>query len=127
MKKSGGSVPGVITFIIKYKYILIALAAGAALLLLPRTASGQARDAPTSAVLAGISVTSEGGISEAKLTETLSRLDGAGNVTVALSRSGAVIVCPNITPELRLGITQAVSAYTGLSSEKIIILKGASK
>ncbi|MDR0818412.1 MAG: hypothetical protein LBN43_02415 [Oscillospiraceae bacterium] len=127
MKKFGDGASGILRFIGKYKYILIALAVGAVLLLLPRTASGQARDAPTSAALTGLNLNSESGVSEAKLTEVLSRLDGAGGITVALSKSGAVIVCPNVNPELRLGITQAVSAYTGLSSEKIIILKGASK
>jgi hypothetical protein len=114
----------------KYKYILIALAAGTVLLLLPRTASGQARDAPaaTSAELSRLTAAgnaNNGG--EVRLAEVLSQIDGAGNVTVALSDTGAVIVCANISPSLRLGITGAVCAYTGLSSEKVIILKGAIK
>jgi hypothetical protein len=111
----------------KYKFIIIALAAGIVLLLLPRTTSGQARDAPNAPTAAQLSagIGSSALSDEEKLTSALSKLDGAGEITVVLSGKGAVIICNNLTPELKLRITQAVSVYTGLSSEKIIILKGA--
>ncbi|MDR2605752.1 MAG: hypothetical protein LBC38_00535 [Oscillospiraceae bacterium] len=111
----------------KYKYIVIALAAGIVLLLLPRTASGQARDAPVSPTTAQLYGGSGGsGYSdEEKLSAILAKLDGAEGLAIVLSDRGAVVICRNLTPELKLRITQAVSVYTGLSSEKIIILKGA--
>ncbi|MDR2530167.1 MAG: hypothetical protein LBC65_01315 [Oscillospiraceae bacterium] len=128
MKSTKLSADSVVKFALKYKYVLIAIAAGTILLMLPRTTSGQARDAPltnalTSAELAGYGKLSDDSASEVKLEELLSRLEGAGEVTIALSSSGAVVMCANVSPELKLSITQAVSAYTGLSSDRIIILK----
>jgi len=118
-------------FIKKYKFIIIALAAGLILLLLPRTASGQARDAPdveteySSPTTAQLYNSASAQSDEEKLNKALSKIEGAENVTVVLSDKGAVIICSNLTPELKLRITQAVSVFTGFSSEKIIILKGA--
>jgi hypothetical protein len=96
--------------VVKYKYIVIALAAGLVILMLPsRSSTIMARDAPLT--------------DEAKLELILSELDGAGGVSVALSKNGVIVVCPNMTPDIRLKLTSAVSVYTGLSYEKIIILK----
>jgi len=99
-----------VPLIAKYKYIAIALALGLVILLFSgRDPTIQARDAPLT--------------DEAKLEIVLSELDGAGNVSVALSKNGVIVVCPNATPDIRLKLTSAVSVYTGLSYEKIIILK----
>jgi hypothetical protein len=115
----------VIQLIKKYKYIVIALAAGIVLLLLPRTVGGQARDAPvvTSASMAGFQNAENS--EEAKLTAALQQIEGVHNLSVAVSDNGAIIVCSGLTPDLKLKLTLATSVYTGLTSEKIIILKGA--
>jgi len=96
----------------KYKYVLIVLGAGLVLLLTMRDSGVQARASPFAA-----------SDSESKLAATLSQISGAGEVSVALSDKGVIVVCESTAPDVKLKITQAVSVYTGLSSEKIVILK----
>ncbi|MDR2360994.1 MAG: hypothetical protein LBD85_06975 [Oscillospiraceae bacterium] len=115
----------IIQLIKKYKYIVIAFAAGIILLLLPRTSGGQARDAPLVTTVSMTALQNSGDSADAKLAAVLGKIDGARNLSVAVSDSGAIIVCGGLTPDLKLKLTLAASAYTGLSSEKIIILKGA--
>ena len=73
----------------KYKFILLVLAAGLLLLLLPTSPGGEAQSAaaePQSAAEMAFSVSEL----EEKLETTLSKIDGAGEVTVALTlRTGA--------------------------------------
>ena len=60
----------------------------------------------------------------------LSKIDGVGNVYALLSEepnrrgeyTGAVVVCCGAgSPDTRLRVIQAVSAFTGLGSNRIIV------
>ncbi|HJA63360.1 MAG TPA: stage III sporulation protein AG [Candidatus Intestinimonas stercoravium] len=154
----------------RYKYVLLVLLAGLLLLLLPGTGEGSAQAGGTDPP-AGETLDVEA--LERKLEDTLSQVEGAGEVTVVLtvkgstrqvlaqdvatsragadseeSRSavvvsrgsgqeeavalqrlypafqGALVVCPGGgEPEVRLALTEAVSALTGLGSDKISICK----
>jgi hypothetical protein len=96
----------------KYRYILLLLAAGLALILL---SGGKSRTAAAAA-----SPSDE----EARAEYVISRIAGAGDTSVLLSESGAVVVCRGADdPGVRLDVTQAVCAYTGLTSDKVTILK----
>lgn len=153
----------------KYKYVLIILAAGLILLLWPtgekeKPAENADPSAPEEFDLAAL---------EEKLSQTLSQVEGAGKVTVALTvksgmeqvpvtdRStsvtergnsleektvvintgsgqeavvrvqrypqfqGAVVVCQGgDRADVRLLLTQAVSALTGLGADRITVCKG---
>ncbi|MBD5084683.1 MAG: stage III sporulation protein AG [Clostridiales bacterium] len=153
----------------KYKYVLIILAAGLILLLWPtgekeKQSESADRSAPEEFDLAAL---------EEKLSQTLSQVEGAGKVTVALTvksgmeqvpvtdRStsvtergnsleektvvintgsgqemmvrvqrypqfqGAVVVCQGgDRADVRLLLTQAVSALTGLGADRITVCKG---
>ena len=103
----------------KRSVLLLLLAGGLLLLLLPRTSGGGAAgkdDVSTDA--------------EKRLCAVLSQMDGVGEACVLLSEepshrgtfSGAVIVCSGAgTPGVRLRIVNAVSAFTGLGSNRIIV------
>jgi len=156
----------------KYKYVLIALAAGLVLLLWPvgekeRPGQSAPEDAVEEFDLAAL---------EKKLSQTLSQVEGAGRVTVALTvksgmeqvpltdRSttvserenrveektvvvntgsgqeavvrvqrcpvfqGAVVVSQGADrAEVRLLLTQAVAALTGLGADRITVCKGSAE
>ena len=155
----------------KYKYVLVVLAVGVALLLWP---TGEKKELEEAAVQGE----EEFDLSqlEAKLSQTLSQVEGAGEVTVILTvksgmeqvfaadRStavaerensveektvvintgsgqeavvrvrrypvfqGAVVVCPGgDRVDVRLLLTQAVSALTGLGADKITVCKGSAE
>ncbi len=149
MKKISGGLKGLIS----NKYALAVLAAGLLLLLLP-TGGGEkdAGDAAGELSVPAFSLKDE----EERLSRQLSRIDGAGQVSVLLSvegsvrrepaksgeevlvisrgsseevvdlfyvnpvYKGAVIVCQGAsTPAVRLEITRAVAAFTGLGSDAI--------
>lgn len=108
-------------FFRKNIWLLFALCAGVALLMFPSSsgADGDRDDKITSP-------------EEDRLTETLRRMKGVGDVYVLLAEkggreggfSGAVILCSGSEdPAVRLRITEAVSAYTGLGSHQIIVEK----
>ncbi len=114
----------------KNKYVLLVLALGLLLLLLPRTATedgtaegaaaafstGEGNDLDTS----GIPLDTE----SVRLAALLSQIEGVGEATVLLSAAGAVVVCAGAeSPSVRLNVTNAVSAYTGLGSDKITVMK----
>lgn len=114
----------------KNKYVLLVLALGLLLLLLPRTATedgtaegtaaafstGEGNDLDTS----GIPLDTE----SVRLAALLSQIEGVGEATVLLSAAGAVVVCARAeSPSVRLNVTNAVSAYTGLGSDKITVMK----
>lgn len=141
--------------ILKNKYALIVLAAGLLLILLP-TGSKSEKKTESDGIKAPVfSVVSE----EERLERQLSKIKGAGRVSVLLSvegsasrelaengdetlvisengnekvvelyyvnptYKGAVIVCDGASsPEVRLGIIKAVSAYTGLGSDRITVM-----
>jgi len=66
---------------------------------------------------------------EEKLCAVLEQIDGCGRVYVLLQQDregfgGAVIVCDGAnSARVSLEVVRAVSAYTGLGSDRIIVLK----
>lgn len=150
----------------KYKLALLVLALGVVLLAWP---SGGEKSA---AVSEDMTSSFDPGEVERKLERVLGRIDGAGEVTVALTVSdgvqrryavdetrrgeeaqtqtvivstgsgtqeavsvgehwpefqGAVVVCQGGgDPEVRLLVTQAVCALTGLGSDRVTVCKGGS-
>ncbi len=147
---------GIFKGFFKNKYVLIVLAAGLILLLLPSGGKSQTEvkqkeiEAPT------FSLEKE----EERLCGLLSKIDGAGRVSVLLSvkgsasrtiaesgeeslvistddgekvvelyyenpvYSGAVVVCQGADdPQVRFNITAATSGFTGLGSNKIIVIR----
>ena len=149
----------------RYRLVWLAILAGLVLLAVP-TGEGkeQAPSQPIPAVAFDLKET------EARLSETLSQIEGAGDVTVMLTLrdgprkvlaqdsqqgegdarcstvvlsagngtqetvtvqelypgyQGALLVCPGgDDPQIRLKLTQAVSALTGLGADRIAISKG---
>ena len=95
----------------RYRYPLLILLLGAALMLLPsgRSAAGEETGLPGE---------------EERLQELLASVEGVGDCRVLLSDSGVVIVCRGADDAgVRLEILRAVSAYTGFGSARISILK----
>ncbi len=162
----------IIDLIKRYKYVLIVILAGVLLLLWPsgKKESGAAKQ---TAGLTGAEEDFSVEALEARLGEVLSKVDGAGDVSVVLTvRSGmervlatdtsveqsegehsreettvvistgsgqeavlvaqhyptfqgALVVCRGGgDPEVRLLLTRAVSALTGLGSDRITVCKG---
>lgn len=104
----------------KKSVLLLLLAGGLLLLLLPRSsvreAAGSGEDVCTEA--------------EKRLCAVLSQMDRVGEAYVLLSEepnhrgvfTGAVIVCSGAgAPGVQLRIVNAVSAFTGLGSNRIIV------
>ncbi len=108
----------------KYRYAVAAALLGALLLLLP-TGSGRRADA----VPAGTE--NRPGLQE-EMEATLAAFDGVGRLRLTLSVrpgteqwAGAVVVCEGAgSAAVRLQLTQAVSALTGLPSDRIAVVKG---
>ncbi|MGM9618713.1 MAG: stage III sporulation protein AG [Oscillospiraceae bacterium] len=157
----------------RYRYALLVLALGVLLLLLPTGGSGGSSGGQE-AQSAELSADEWLREVQQELADTLSRIEGAGKLTLMLSvetgmrnelardteqtlregeqslssetvfiskgsgqeevvviRSGypvfrgAVVVCEGgDSPSVRLAVTQAVTALTGLSSDKISVIKG---
>ncbi len=105
------------------RYVLLVLALGLLLLLLPRSAnsaSAKAAGAGDPLEASGIPLETEC----ARLGELLEAIRGVGAASVLLSRSGAVVVCDGASDaQVRLDVTEAVSAYTGLGSDKIRVMQ----
>ena len=153
----------------KYKYVLLLVAAGLALLLWP---VGEGEQSQESASGGGLEEFDLAALEE-KLSQTLSQVEGAGKVTVTLTLKsgmeqvpvtdratssgerenrteektvvvgtgsdqeavvrlrrypvfqGALVVCEGADQaQVRLTMTQAVSALTGLGTDRITICKG---
>lgn len=107
----------------KNKYVLLVLALALVLLLLP---SGKSESLVTTAgqgsalESSGIPMDTE----SARLSAFLSRMEGVGEAEVLLSAEGAVVLCTGAeNTAVRLKVTNAVSAYTGLGSDKISVIK----
>lgn len=95
----------------KYKYIFLLAACALILLLLPGGGSGQAGDSLADG-------------DEARLEYVLGEISGAGRVSVLCSEQGAAVVCDGADDaRVRLAIVEAVSAYTGLGSDRIKVLE----
>lgn len=150
----------------KYKYVLLVMAVGAVLLLLPTGSGGEGQEQP-SAQTEAFDLEQF----EEKLAQVLSQIDGAGQARVVLtldsgsrqvlaqdqdrdgdgggasttvtvgrgsgsqdvvplqtlapSFRGALVVCPGGgDPQVRLKLVEAVSALTGLGSDRISICEG---
>ena len=113
----------------KNKYLLLALALGLALLLLPRRSADTSAAAPAATAPAaagdpldasGIPLDTESG----RLAALLANIGGVGAAEVLLSARGCVVVCEGADrADVRLSVTNAVAAYTGLGSDRIEILK----
>ena len=101
----------------KEPWILALLAVGILLLIFPGSAKkSTAEDTATDM--------------ERRLRETLRQMDGVGEVQVLLAGgedrrgefTGAVVVCDGAgRAAVRLRVVQAVAAFTGLGSDKIIV------
>ena len=158
----------------RYKFVFVVILVGIALLILPDLGGGTAAEAGQAASGEAASLNFDLEALERKLSSTLSQVEGAGKVSVALtaktstrqvlaqdasteqkegelteSRStvvvskgsgreeavplqqiypqfqGALVVCEGAdNPNIRLAMVEAVSALTGLGSDKISICKG---
>lgn len=106
-------------FLIKNRYLLLLLLAGLFLIMLPGTGENKEKMAES---------TQE----ELRLKGALQSLEGVGDVYVLLAEeggrnggySGAVILCQGANDAaVRLQIVEAVSAFTGMGSNRIIVLK----
>lgn len=104
----------------KKSVLIVLLAAGLLLLLWPRSSgsgsAGKNEDVSTT--------------EEKRLCAVLSKIDGVGEVYALLSEepnrrgeyTGAVVVCSGArSPDIRFRVIQAVSAFTGLGSDRIIV------
>lgn len=106
----------------KNKYVLMVAALALVLMLLPSGGGGLAAGTGQGTELgsSGIAVDTE----SARIGEFLGNIEGVGEAKVLLSSEGAVIVCQGADiSSVRLCVTNAVSAYTGLGSDKIRVIK----
>ena len=92
----------------KFKYPLLVLVLGIALMLIPTGKTGT--EAATDP--------------DALLRQVLSCSDGVGQAQVIVSENGVVVVCRGAdSARVRLDIITAVGSYTGFGSDKITVLK----
>ena len=104
----------------KSKYVIAVLLLGLVLILLPRGSDTTAAAEGDPLAATGVPLAEE----NRRLAELLTQITGVGRAQVLLSGNGAVVVCDGAdSARLRLEITQAVSALTGLSSDKIAVVK----
>ena len=111
------------TLAAKYKYVIAVALLGVCLLLLPR---GEPRGTAES------TAPETRGSVQSEMEATLCAFDGVGRLRLMLTEdaatqrwAGAVVVCEGGgSATVRLQLTQAVSALTGLPSDKIAIVKG---
>ena len=109
----------------KNKYVLLVLCLGLLLLLLPRRGgdsleaaapAAQKQSAGDPLAASGIPLGEESG----RLAALLTSIRGVGEAEVLLSAGGCVVVCRGAdSPAVRLAVTSAVAAYTGLGSDKV--------
>ena len=116
--KADSNIP-MVRFISQNKYLLLVLVLGVVLVLLPgeNPSSGYNETATDT---------------ERRLCHAIENLEGVGETDVLLAEekgrtggyTGAVIFCQGAdSAGVRLQIVEAVSVYTGLSSNKIMVLK----
>ncbi len=109
----------------KNKYVLLVVLLGLVLLLLPegsdKTNVGEISDGDARPLEStGVSLEREG----RKIAELLQEIKDVGSAEVLLSGEGAVVVCQGAdSAAVRLIVTNAVTAYTGLGSDKIWVMK----
>jgi len=105
----------------KNKYILALMALALVLLLMPGGGEKNERGGQGSALeSSGIPMDTE----SARIADFLGGMEGVGEVRVLLSAEGAVVICEGAEDSaVRLSVTNAVSVYTGLGSDKIRVMK----
>lgn len=97
----------------KYKYLVLLLAVGLLLLLLPTGSEGGSQTGSDTA-----------SAKEARLEEVLSSISGVGEAKILYSDNGVAVVCDGASSAaVRLSVVRAVSAYTGFGSDKITVLQ----
>ena len=103
------------------KYLLLVLALGLILLLLPTGSPEEKSEMQADALVStGVSLEREG----EKLSTLLTATQGVGRAKVLLSHSGAVVLCDGAaSASVRLAVTNAVASYTGLGCDKIQVMK----
>ena len=109
--------------LLKNRYLLLVLGLALVLIFLPSekgdpagSASGQGSALESS----GIPMDTE----SARIAAFLSEMEGVGETRVLLSAEGAVVLCAGAEESsVRLSVTNAVSVYTGLGSDKIRVIK----
>ena len=102
----------------KNKLLLLALALGIVLLLMPAREKPAQKTEGLPLKSTGVLLSEEAG----RLALTLSNMQGVGEAQVLLSESGAVILCEGAdSAQVRLSVIRAVSAFTGLGSDEIVI------
>ena len=110
----------------KNRSVLLILCVGLGLLLLPRRAAGK-DNADREDAAAGMPMAASGIPLDTECTRIsalLRSVRGVGNAEVLLSAQGCVVVCEGAdSAEVRLDVTNAVAAYTGLGSDKICVMK----
>ena len=108
----------VVRFVSRNKYLLLVLVLGIVLVLLPDGTKTSDDDSATDA--------------ERRLCHAIESLEGVGAANVLLAEekgrsggyTGAVIFCQGAdSAAVRLQVVEAVAVYTGLSSNKIMVLK----
>ena len=114
------SISAVMKRLAQNKYVLLVLLAGLVLLLLPGHGETAAESSADPLEATGVSLEEE----SAKLGALLAEMDGVGRAQVLLSKKGAVVVCDGAdSAVVRLEVTDAVMAYTGLGGDKISVMK----
>lgn len=114
-------VKAVVKKLARNKYVLLTLCLGLLLLLLPGgNKSGEAEYQADPLKATGVPLEEEC----EKLSLLLSEISGVGRARVLLSAEGSVVVCDGAdSAVVRLEVTDAVMAYTGLGGDKIAVLK----
>ena len=93
----------------QFKYPLLILIIGVALMLLPSGGAAKTEAAVDENVL---------------LQQVLSSSEGVGQARVIVSENGVVVVCRGADDaKVRLDVIKAISAYTGFGADRITILK----
>ena len=92
----------------KFKYPLLVLVLGIALMLIPGTSDKDTEEP----------------IPDSLLQQVLSCSQGVGKTQVIISENGVVVVCQGAeNAKVRLDIIRAVNSYTGFGADKITVLK----
>ena len=111
----------------KNKYVLLVLCVGLGLLLLPRRTTEADRTDVTHTAATGMPMDASGIPLDTeceRVAALLRAVQGVGAAEVLLSSNGCVVVCEGAdAASVRLNVTNAVAAYTGLGSDKINVMK----
>ncbi len=104
------------------KYVIVVILLALALLLLPegKKAEETAQSTGDALEATGVPLSTEG----ERLETLLAQIEDVGRARVLLSKNGAVVVCDGAElATVRLDVTNAVMAYTGLGSDRISVMK----